>query len=136
MHRTILLPFVLLWTVNAAPAPKSPTISFNIRTAEDLAVACPPDHAAQCRHAQFLQRLRAGRGADRKSKSRWIEDLLPQTGPEAQRDHGGVRQMGEGRCRPQNGRRQREPHPFHVRTVSLQGMKLMFERGPTARLLE
>ena len=40
MHRTILLPFVLLWTVNAAPAPKSPTISLNIRTAEDLAVAC------------------------------------------------------------------------------------------------
>ena len=38
MHRTILLPFILLWTVNAAPAPKAP--SLNIRTAEDLAVAC------------------------------------------------------------------------------------------------
>jgi hypothetical protein len=37
MHRTILLPFVLLWTVNAAPAPKAPTL--NIRPAEDLAVA-------------------------------------------------------------------------------------------------
>jgi hypothetical protein len=54
-----------------------------------------PDHAEQCRHAQFLQRLCAGRGADRKSQSQWIEDLLPQTGPEAQQDHGGVRQMGE-----------------------------------------
>ena len=42
--------------------------------------------------------------------------------------------MGECRCRPQDGRRQREPHPFHVRTVSLQGMKLMLEGGPTARL--
>jgi hypothetical protein len=38
MHRTILLPFILLGTVNAAPAPKAP--SLNIRTAEDLAVAC------------------------------------------------------------------------------------------------
>ena len=45
-----------------------------------------------------------------------------------------IRQMGECRCRPHDGRRQRKPHPFHVRTVSLQGMKLMFERGPTARL--
>ena len=35
---------------------------------------------------------------------------------------------------PQDRRRQRDPHPFHVRTVSLQGMKLMLEGGPTARL--
>jgi hypothetical protein len=40
MQRTILLALTLVWTVNAAPAPKSPTISLNIRTAEDLAVAC------------------------------------------------------------------------------------------------
>lgn len=39
MHRTILLALAV-WTINAAPAAKSPPISLNIRTAEDLAVAC------------------------------------------------------------------------------------------------
>ena len=40
MHRTTFLALTVVWTVNAAPTPKSPTISLNIRSAEDLAVAC------------------------------------------------------------------------------------------------
>jgi hypothetical protein len=40
MHRTTLLALTALWTVNAAPMPQSPTVSLNIRSAEDLAVAC------------------------------------------------------------------------------------------------
>jgi hypothetical protein len=40
MHRTTVPALTALWTVNAAPTPKSPIISLNIRSAEDLAVAC------------------------------------------------------------------------------------------------
>ena len=81
--------------------------------------ARPAQHAEQCGIAKFLQRIRAGPHAERKSERWWIEDLLPQASPSAARP-GDVRYMGECRCGPQDGGRQYEPHSLHVRKISLQ----------------
>ena len=121
--RLIIILATLTWAVPAvaAPPPKAPPVSINIRTAGDLAVACSakPVSPRNAALLNFCNGLPKG-CADRTAEPWGIEDLPAQSCAQTQRDHEAIRHLGNGRYRPQGRGCERELHPVHVGTLSLQ----------------
>jgi hypothetical protein len=114
MHRTTVPALTALWTVNAAPTPKSPIISLNIRSAEDLAVACSgrPTTPSNAALLNFCNGFAQGVVQSESQNAGGSKICFPKPAPK--RNNGGVRGMDECRCGPQDGGRQHEPHSLQV----------------------